>query len=65
MHFWNLHHLVEIGGDKFKARQQRDPISKTNKGQVQNRAGRVAQVAENLPSKCKALSSKPSTTKKR
>jgi hypothetical protein len=31
---------------------------------TQNRAGRVAQVVEYLPSKCKALSSNPSITKK-
>jgi hypothetical protein len=31
----------------------------------QNRAGRVAQVIECLPSKCKTLSSNPSTTKRK
>jgi hypothetical protein len=30
----------------------------------ENRAGRVAQVVEHLPAKCKTLSSNPSTNKK-
>jgi hypothetical protein len=31
---------------------------------MKKRSGEVAKVGEHLPSKCKALSSKPSTTKK-
>jgi hypothetical protein len=32
---------------------------------TQNRAGRVVQVVESLPSKCEVLSSNPSTIKKK
>jgi hypothetical protein len=42
--------------------KKQDPISKITR---ENRAGVVTQMVKHLPSKCKALSSKPSTEKKK
>jgi hypothetical protein len=44
------------------AKSSRDPILKITN--TQKKAGKVAQLIDNLPSKCRALSSSPSTTKK-
>jgi hypothetical protein len=41
------------------------PETLSRKNPLQKRAGRVAQVIEHLPGKCKALTSNPSTAKKK
>jgi hypothetical protein len=50
-----------------RAKRQRDPISKkkNQKKPTGNHTGGVAQVTEHLPSKYKALSSSPRTSKRR